>query len=99
VYESAANDLELWSNAAMAQLDAQLRERRRSFSRRIDAVDRIQAAASGLEERIAEIEEGQQTLDGLSERLEQLTQSLLAFPALSAGDPRNADPFVHANPA
>lgn len=79
IYESAANDLELWSNAAMAQLDAQLRERKRSFSRRIDAVDRIQAAASGLEERIAEIEEGQQALDSLSEQLESLTLSLRSF--------------------
>jgi DNA anti-recombination protein RmuC len=63
----------------MAQLDAQLRERKRSFSRRIDAVDRIQAAASGLEERIAEIEEGQQALDSLSEQLESLTLSLRSF--------------------
>jgi len=79
VFESAANDLELWSNAAMAQLDAQLRERRRSFSRRIDAVDRIQAAASGLEDRIAEIEEGEQTLDSLNERLQGFMHSLLSL--------------------
>lgn len=86
VYESAANDMELWSNAAMAQLDAQLRERRRSFSRRIDAVDRIQAAASGLQERIAEIEDGQQVLDSLSAHLERLTLSLLSFPAPSPNE-------------
>lgn len=79
VFESAANDLELWSNAAMAQLDAQLRERRRSFSRRIDAVDRIQAAASGLEDRIAEIEEGEQTLDSLNEQLQGFMRSLLSL--------------------
>ena len=58
VYESAANDLELWSKSATAQLDAQLRERRRSFARRMEAVDRIQQAASGLVERISEIEAG-----------------------------------------
>jgi hypothetical protein len=56
VYESVANDLELWSKST-AQLDAQLRERKRSFARRIEA-DRIQQAATGLEERITEIEEG-----------------------------------------
>ena len=63
----------------MAQLDAQLRERRRSFSRRIDAVDRIQAAASGLEDRIAEIEEGEQTLDSLNEQLQGFMRSLLSL--------------------
>ncbi len=83
VFESAANDLELWSNATMAQLDAQLRERRRSFSRRIDAVDRIQAAASGLEDRITEIEESEQTLDSLSERMEEFMRSLLSLSSLS----------------
>ena len=79
VFESAANDLELWSNSATAQLDAQLRERKRSFSRRIEAVDRIQAAASGLEERIAEIEDGERSLDSLGLRLQSLTESLLTF--------------------
>ncbi|MGP1628846.1 MAG: dynamin family protein [Giesbergeria sp.] len=93
VYESAANDLELWSNSAMAQLDAQLRERRRSFSRRIDAVDRIQAAASGLEDRIAEIEEGEQALDSLSERLESLTQALLLLSESSDDVAHEASPL------
>ena len=68
VYESAANDLELWSKSATAQLDAQLRERRRSFARRMEAVDRIQQAASGLVERIAEIEEGEGELIQLEHR-------------------------------
>ena len=77
VFESAANDLELWSKTATAQLDAQLRERRRSFSRRIEAVDRIQSAASGLVERIAEIEESEATLKALEQRLQAHTQQLL----------------------
>ncbi len=79
VFESAANDLELWSKSATAQLDAQLRERKRSFSRRIEAVDRIQQAASGLEERIAEIEEGETVLDRLETHLQQLTQQLMCL--------------------
>lgn len=79
VFESAANDLELWSNASTAQLDAQLRERKRSFSRRIEAVDRIQAAASGLEERIAELEDAECSLDGLHGQLQVFTESLLAL--------------------
>lgn len=81
VYESAANDLELWSKSATAQLDAQLRERRRSFARRMEAVDRIQQAASGLVERIAEIEEGEGELIQLEHRLQELTSQLIAPPA------------------
>ncbi len=87
VFESAANDLELWSNAATAQLDAQLRERKRSFSRRIEAVDRIQNAASGLEERIVELEDAERSLDSLDGQLQILTESLLA---LSERVPENA---------
>lgn len=79
VFESAANDLELWSKTATAQLDAQLRERRRSFTRRIEAVDRIQSAASGLVERITEIEESEATLAHLEQRLQAHTQQLLAL--------------------
>lgn len=79
VFESAANDLELWSKSATAQLDAQLRERKRSFSRRIEAVDRIQQAASELEERINEIEDGELALDKLDMRLVQLTEQLMSL--------------------
>lgn len=86
VFESAANDLELWSKSATAQLDAQLRERKRSFARRIEAVDRIQHAASGLVERIAEIEQAEQSLAELETRLADLTQQLVALPMPEAGD-------------
>ncbi|GAA4424411.1 dynamin family protein [Acidovorax lacteus] len=80
VYESAANDLELWSKSATAQLDAQLRERRRSFSRRIEAVDRIQQAATGLVERITEIEASEEQLGWIEKRLQELTGQLVAMP-------------------
>lgn len=84
VYESVANDLELWSKSATAQLDAQLRERKRSFARRIEAVDRIQQAATGLIERIAEIEDSEAALDVLEMRLQELTSQLVAVPATIA---------------
>jgi GTPase SAR1 family protein len=57
VFEAAAGEVELWTKNAAAQLDTQLRERRRNFNRRIEAVDRIREAAGGLDERIAEIEQ------------------------------------------
>lgn len=77
VFESAANDLDLWSKSATAQLDAQLKERKRSFARRLEAVDRINEAASGLMERIAEIESAEQQLNALEQRLAQWMQQLL----------------------
>ncbi|GKS88222.1 dynamin family protein [Acidovorax sp. SUPP2539] len=80
VFESVANDLELWSKSATAQLDAQLRERKRSFARRIEAVDRIQHAASGLVERIAEIEMAEQELGQMETRLNEMTEQLAAVP-------------------
>ena len=79
VFESAANELELWSKAATAQLDAQLRERRRSFSRRMEAVERIQQAASGLVERIAEIESNEQQLIDLERELAHRAAQLMAI--------------------
>lgn len=80
VLESAANDLDLWSKSATAQLDSQLRERKRSFTRRIEAVDRIQQAASGLIERIGEIEESESMLLQLEARLHALTTELMELP-------------------
>lgn len=77
IFESAANDLDLWSKSATSQLDAQLKERKRSFARRIEAVDRISEAASGLMERIAEIESAQEQLRALEQRLAQWVQQLL----------------------
>ncbi len=92
VFESAANDLELWSKSATAQLDAQLRERKRSFARRIEAVDRIQHAASGLVERISEIEQAEQELAQLEARLHELTEQLAALPAEN-GKPQPRTPL------
>lgn len=86
LFESAANDLDLWSKSATAQLDAQLKERKRSFARRIEAVDRIQQAASGLIERLAEIEVAERQLEAVEQRLAQWTQQLLASPRPLAAD-------------
>ena len=58
--------------------------RRRSFARRIEAVDRIQQAASGLDERISEIEAGEEELMQLERKLHELTSKLVAPPGLAA---------------
>jgi hypothetical protein len=56
-FENASAEIELWNKSASAQIEAQLRERRRAFKRRREALERIQTAASELEQRIAELED------------------------------------------
>jgi hypothetical protein len=79
VYESALGEVELWNKSAAAQLDAQLRERRRNFGRRIEAIERIQQAATGLDERIAEIDVREASLDELDAKLTELTDHLIGI--------------------
>ncbi len=83
-YESALSDVELWSKSAAAQLDAQLRERRKSFDRRIVAIERIQQAAGGLDERIQEIESSERDLLRIEAKLGELTQYVM-HPPLADG--------------
>ncbi|HET8744578.1 MAG TPA: dynamin family protein, partial [Ramlibacter sp.] len=80
IYESALGEVELWNKSAAAQLDAQLRERRRNFGRRLEAIERIQQAASGLDDRIAEIEAQEVALDQLDLKLIELTSHLSHTP-------------------
>ena len=81
VYESALAEVELWNKSAAAQLDAQLRERRRNFGRRLEAIERIQQAASGLDDRIAEINAQETAIDELDAKLSELTSHLIDAPA------------------
>jgi len=77
IHETALGDIELWSKAAAAQLDVQLRERRRNFSRRLEAIDRIQQASGGLGERIDEIQAQKNNLNQLNTKLSELTGYLV----------------------
>ncbi len=81
VYETALGEVELWNKSAASQLDAQLKERRRNFGRRIEAIERIQQAATGLDERIAEIAAHERALDELDGKLDALTDQLGHAPA------------------
>lgn len=89
VYDTAINEVELWNKSAAAQLDAQLRERRRNFGRRIEAVSRIQHAAGGLDERIRELQSQQSQLHLMDAKLLELTEQLLAVSVETAA--RDAD--------
>jgi hypothetical protein len=90
VYESALGEVELWNKSAAAQLDAQLRERRRNFGRRIEAIERIQQAATGLDDRIAEISTQESAIDQLDAKLTELTAHLLDTP----GGHRPSEPVL-----
>ena len=84
VYESALGEVELWNKSAAAQLDAQLRERRRTFSRRIEAIERIQSAATGLDERMGEIDVQEMSLNALDAKLTELTSHLAGTPVVTS---------------
>jgi len=90
VYETALGEVELWNKSAAAQLDAQLRERRRNFGRRIEAIERIQQAASGLDDRINEIEVNEAALNQLDAKLLELTSHLVELPAATRPQPLEA---------
>jgi hypothetical protein len=87
VYETALGEVELWNKSAASQLDAQLRERRRNFGRRLEAIERIQQAASGLDERIAEIDEQESVLNELDTKLTELTSHLMSGTSSSSKTP------------
>src|SRR6185369_9097140 len=72
VFENASSELELWNKAVSAQVDSQLRERRRGFRRRREALERIQAAASELELRLTELDAQDQRLQGFHYRCVEL---------------------------
>jgi hypothetical protein len=94
VYESALGEVELWNKSAAAQLDAQLRERRRNFGRRIEAIERIQSAASGLDERISEIDVQEAALNALDSKLTELTSHLAGTP-VTTSDEQDVPDTVH----
>lgn len=76
VFENASAELEMWNKSASAQVDAQLRERRRNFRRRRESLERIQAAASELETRLAELDAQDQRLQGFHGRCNELIDEL-----------------------
>ncbi|GAA3994603.1 hypothetical protein GCM10022279_17740 [Comamonas faecalis] len=94
VFEAAATDLQAWGKAATAQLDVQMRERKRNFARRIEAVDRIQQAAGGLVERLAQLEQAQALLWKTQAQLQEMTVQLqlMQGPQLPPMPPRDKLP-------
>lgn len=77
VNESVLGDIEGWSKSAASQLDSQLRERRKNFVRRLEAIDRIAEASHGLDDRIAEVNARSAEVDQVELKLVELTDSLM----------------------
>ena len=76
VFENASGELELWNKTASSQVDSQLRERRRGFKRRREALERIQSAAGELEQRIGEFELQDARVQQFQSKVSTLLQSL-----------------------
>jgi hypothetical protein len=102
VFERAAGDIELWSKAASGQIETQLRERRRGFKRREDALQRIQSVAGDLEQRIGEVEETDRRLAAVQQQLDQAAARVSAVArGLAAAVPADAaaEPAAQRNAA
>jgi hypothetical protein len=78
VYENAAGELELWSKSAQGQVEMQLRERRRGFTRRKESLQRVQVASGELEQRIAEVQAQDDHLGAMLARLTAVADEAVA---------------------
>jgi chromosome segregation ATPase len=76
VFENASGEFEMWNKSTSAQIDSQLRERRRNFRRRRESLERVQNAASDLELRIAELEGQDERLQGFLARARSMLEAL-----------------------
>ncbi|MGQ0599940.1 dynamin family protein [Aquabacterium sp.] len=92
VFETVSNDIELWNKTASAQVDSQLRERRRNFKRRYESLDRIQSASNELDNRLQEVQALDERVLQLQTRLGSLVEDLVkqaqtdTLSAASGGD-------------
>ena len=75
VFENASSELELWNKAVSAQVDGQLRERRKAFKRRIETLEKVQTAAGELESRIEEIDSQDAHLQELQAKAGELVEA------------------------
>ena len=82
VFESAGSALDLWSQSAFAQLDAQCKERQRSLALRRDALERMRSAPLALQACAAQAASALQHLDALEQQWQQSVEQLLRPPAL-----------------
>jgi hypothetical protein len=92
VFESASGEIELFAKTASAQVDSQLRDRRRDYRRRRDALERIQTAAGELEQRLGELEAQVARLLLMAGRVGSLIEALVR--TADASRPAVAEPAL-----
>lgn len=78
IFETALGEIELWNKSISGQLDVELRERRRAFTRRIEAIQRVQDAAGDLGSRLEELEAQVHALGAAEDRLALLASGVTA---------------------
>jgi hypothetical protein len=76
VFENVSSEIEMWNKSTSAQVDTQLRERRRNFKRRRESLERVQQAGGELETRLAELEAQDERLQRTLARVHELAESL-----------------------
>lgn len=86
VFETISNDIELWNKAASAQVDNQLRERRRNFKRRYESLDRIQSASNDLDVRLQEVQAQDEYVLQMQSHLQVLMEELQTWVVSSPQD-------------
>lgn len=87
IHDSEMSELEAWNRFAANGLDSQLREKRRNYTRRIEAVERIGDAADGLAYRLTEIGVQESLLDEMAMKAAQLSRSVHANAAAVTKSP------------
>lgn len=92
IFENAASEIELWVKSALAQVDAQLFERKRGFDRRREALSRVQSASGDLEQRITDLQQADEQLATQQQQLEGLAESALLAAGALARTPVPAAP-------
>ena len=89
VFGQASSEIAAWSQAAGAQIEHQLRERRKSFQRRRWSLERIQSVAGELDAHIDQVDAQHTHLRTLQQQLDRLTEEAIA---VAASLPAQADP-------
>jgi len=90
-FENASGEIELWNKSASAQIDSQLRERRRGFKRRREALERIQTASADLEQRIAELEAQDERDQLMQSRVQALAAAVREQAAAAPSEEASAE--------
>ncbi|MEO7152441.1 MAG: dynamin family protein, partial [Burkholderiaceae bacterium] len=96
VFEGACGEIDLWSRSASAQVEGQLRDRRRGYARRRESLERIQGAAGELDLRLSQLQAQDERSQQLGARLQALCDALSA--AARARPQGDADAAVAVAP-